>query len=442
MLFVKKILLVSILILSQDFLYAEDKVYIPFSNIDDLNIFIEERDYKDFIRSSLFQQPEFRYINSLSAEEKFNLKFAKRERFPTINGNIVNDESIERNIEDISSVRKRRDDSFDANIEIRQNIYTGGSISSRIKSAKARVNAVASERQKTISSLIMEANEIYLNTITSNFLLNYAENLVNMLYPYKNKVKERVNAGIMDPVESALFSVRYNRLESLIYQLRSQAEKNSSRYKYFFQNDFSSAAFPRIYTRYNSSSKKSESYDVSISKSRYAEKREGIKTVRSEYLPKLGLSARYTKYDIDDDSNEDDIRGGLFFSMPIFSFGRGSAKINAAEASALGSKNAISISEKKDIIEESSLISDYNNSVSNKKVYISSFKDTVAQRETLQERIELSGFAVNPLAEVISNEISQLQFLLENESIALITYLSILHQNQLLNNEFKIKADQ
>tara|TARA_B110000003_G_C16646290_1_gene532205 strand:- start:2034 stop:3362 length:1329 start_codon:yes stop_codon:yes gene_type:complete len=437
-----KIITCCFLLLFQSAIYANNKIYVPFSDINELNLFIDEEEYKDFIRASLFQQPEFNYINSLSAEEGFKLKFARRERFPTINGNIINDESIERNISDNSSVRKRRDDSFDANIEIRQNIYTGGSISSRIKSAKARVNILGNEKQKTISELIIEANKVYLNAVTSGFLLNYAENLINTLRPYKDRVKERVNAGIMDPVESALFSVRYNRLESLIYQLKSQAEKNSSRYKYFFKKDITRNAFPRIYTEYQSSLENSESYEVSISKSKYTEKKEEIKTVRSDYLPKLGLSARYTKYDIDDDSNEDDIRGGLFFSMPIFSFGRGAAKINAAKASALGSKNNISISKKDDAINESSFISDYNNSIMNKEAFISSFQDTVLQRKTLQERIEFSGFAINPLAEVISNEISQLQILLDNEAVSLITYLSILHQNQLLNNEFKIKVDR
>jgi hypothetical protein len=438
---IRKIILCCLIFINPNNLYSEDNVYITFSNINDLNLFIDEDDYKDFIRSSLFEQPEYMYINSISAETKFNLKFAQRDRFPTINSNIINDESIERNITDINSVRKRRDDSFDANIEIRQALYSGGGVNSRIKSARARVESLSKERQKTISSLILEANEIYLNSVTSNFLLNYAENLLDILHPYKDKVNDRVQAGIMDPVQSALFSVRYNSLKSLIYQLKSQAEKNNSRYKYFFKKEFSSNAFPKMQTTDNIYFENVESYDVSISKYGYLEKKEEIKTVRSEYLPKLGVSARYTKYDIDDDSNEDDIRGGLYLSMPIFSFGRGSARINAAKASALGSKNAITISQKEDTIEESTLISDYNNSISNKDAFINSFQDTVEQRKTLQERIEFSGFSVNPLAEVISNEISQLNILLNNESVTLITYLSILHQNKILNNEFKIKVD-
>ena len=57
-----------------------------FSGIKDLNLYMDEDDYKEIIRASIFDQPEFKYINSLSAEENFNLKFARRDRFPTTSG--------------------------------------------------------------------------------------------------------------------------------------------------------------------------------------------------------------------------------------------------------------------------------------------------------------------------------------------------------------------
>ena len=83
----------------------------------------------------------------------------------------------------------------------------------------------------------------------------------------------------------------------------------------------------------------------------YEEKKEQITSVKSKYRPQFGISARYTKYDIDDDSNEDDIRGGLYLNVPLFNFGRGLAQINSAKAAAEGSKNAIIISEKDDKIQ-------------------------------------------------------------------------------------------
>lgn len=441
MIFFKKITCVALLVLITIPAYSNDKANLSFDGIKNINLFINENDYKDIIRSSLFEQPEFQYITSLSAEQNFYLKYAKRNRFPSISGQIINDESIERNINDLSSVRKRRDDSFDASIEIRQPIYSGGSISAGIKAARSKVESSVNEQQKTVSDLILNANIIYLEAAKSIFILTYAENLLNTLLPFKNKVNDRVQAGIMDPIERALFSVRLNSLETKVYQLKASSEKNKNNYKSFFKKDLNKLAFPKVQISSSLSYEDNNSYDVEIAKLAFEEKKEGIKSVRSEYLPQFGVSARYTKYDIDDDSNEDDIRGGLYLTMPIFNFGRGLAKINAAKAAAEGSRNYIGIVKKDDQIEESSLISDYNNSISNRDAFLRSYNDTVNQRNTLLDRLETSGFVVNSLAEVALSEISQLQILLDNESKILIGYLSILHQNKSLNSEFRIKLD-
>lgn len=413
-----------------------------FAGIKDLNLFMGEDDYKEIIRASIFDQPEFKYINSLSAEENFNLKFARRDRFPTISGNIINDESLDRNIEDITSVRKRRDDSFDAVVEVNQTLYAGGAINAGVRAAKSRSKNRNTERQKTISELILEANEIYISTATSSFLLEYAQKIFEILKPFKERVDDRVRSGIMDPVDFALFSVRLNDLETLIYQLKSASEKNKDSYKIFFNENYKKLAFPTFLISSGISFIDNKSYDVEMSELSFNEKKENITSVRSEYLPKFGVRARYTKYDIDDDSNEDDIRGGVFVSMPIFSFGRGSARINAAKAAAQGSKNYVNISKKDDKIYETGLLSDFNNSISNRSVYIKSFNDTVNQRKTLLDRMEISGFAINSLAEVMLSEIRLLDILLNNESIIIDTYLSILHQNQVLNSEFMVMLER
>ncbi len=441
MILLKKISFVALFALIASPLLSEDRIDFTFDGIRDFNLFINENDYKDTIRSSLFEQPEYQYITSLSAEQKFYLKYARRDRFPIISGQIINDESFERNIKDLSSVRKRRDDSFDATIEVNQQIYSGGSISAGIKAAKSKVESSINEQQKTVSDLILNANKIYLEAAKSSYILTYAENLLSVLLPYKIKVNDRVQAGIMDPIDRALFSVRLNSLETKIYQLKSNFEKDKNNYKSFFKKDFNKLAFPKIQIESLLSFDDNNSYEVEIAKLDFEEKKQAIKSTRSEYLPKLGVTARYTKYDIDDDSDEDDIRGGLYVTMPIFSFGRGAAKINAAKAAAEGSKNYIGIIKKDDQIEESSLISDYNNSISNRNSFFRSYNDTVNQRNTLLDRIEISGFAVNSLAEVFFSEISQLQILLDNESTILIRFLSVLHQNKQLNAEFRIKLD-
>tara|TARA_B100001540_G_scaffold316647_1_gene347083 strand:+ start:2303 stop:3646 length:1344 start_codon:yes stop_codon:yes gene_type:complete len=416
----------------------EKETYPTFANISEINLYIDESDFFDLIRSSVFDQPEFDYSTSLTKEQEFNLKFARRSRFPTISGNIINDESFERNISDLTSVRKRRDDSFDANVEIRQPIYSGGQINSLIKVARSKAKNASKEKQEIISDLILKANEIYINAMVGTFVADYGESLLNILIPYKENVKDRVRAGIMDPVDSAVFNVRMNSLETLISQLKSEAEKNRNRFNIFFKNDMERLAFPKIFVFGNQFNRSRESYDVERAQYTYDEKKAEIGNVRSEYLPKFGISARYTKYDIDDDSNEDDIRGGLYMSVPIFSFGRGIAKINSAKSAAEASRKSISIARKEDQEMEYKIISDFNNAINNREIFLNSFNDTLTQRKALQDRLELSGFVVNAFAEVIENEIAQIKNLLSNETQILYGHLLILHQNQMLNNAFKI----
>lgn len=412
---------------------------ITYSDIEQISPLIDEDGYIDLIRSSLFEQPEFKYATALSSEQEFNLKYAKRGRFPSISGNIINDESIERNISDNQSVRKRRDDSFDATVEIRQPIYTGGQINASIRSAKNRAKGSVTEKFRTVSSLVLDANSIYLNAANSNFIFNYANNLLIALKPIKEKVKNRVDAGIMDPVESALFSVRYNNLETLVFKLKSSSEKSNNNFSFFFKKQPLNLAFPRYLIDQNIINLNSQSYEVDSAEFSYLEKKENIISVRSEYLPQMGVRAQYTKYDIDDDSNEDDIRGGLYLSVPLFNFGRGIAKINSAKAAAEGSKSAINVAEKNDKVAESSLMSDFKNSIENRSIFLNAFKTTIRQRETIQDRLDSSGFAANALAEVMLNEISQLTTLIDNEAYILLGYLSLLHQNQQLNSSFRIK---
>ena len=91
-----KIIIVIFLLTSNSLVYANDKdSFFVFKNINDLSLYIDESNYKDQIRTTLLDQPEFQYINSLSAEESFNLKYAQRNRFPVISGNIINDESLD-----------------------------------------------------------------------------------------------------------------------------------------------------------------------------------------------------------------------------------------------------------------------------------------------------------------------------------------------------------
>ena len=116
--------------------YAETESDISASSFDQLKglfpINLEEN-YIDFIRVSIVNQPEYLFAVSTVEEKNMSLKFARRERLPELNFQLINDTSIDRDIDDLTSIRKRRDDSFDAVVELSQPIYSGGTINAEIK---------------------------------------------------------------------------------------------------------------------------------------------------------------------------------------------------------------------------------------------------------------------------------------------------------------------
>ena len=172
---------------------------------------IGEDDYFDFIRSSIIEQPEFLYANSNYTEKSESLKFAKRQRWPELSTRIINDQVLERDVSEQNSLRKRQDDSFDAAIELSQPIYSGGTINAQIRKSITDKNLSDVERENALSILILDANRIYLNAVKSYTMFNHADKIVEEIQPYLNKVKERVNLGISDPIELALFSIKYKK---------------------------------------------------------------------------------------------------------------------------------------------------------------------------------------------------------------------------------------
>ena len=106
-------------------------------------------------------------------EKKYLLTSAVRSRFPTISGSIVNDEVLDRNVDDFTSIRKRQDDSFDAIAEIRQPIYTGGRISGEISLARIERNNSIVKKRSILSELIVTSNEIFLTASIYYYVNDY-----------------------------------------------------------------------------------------------------------------------------------------------------------------------------------------------------------------------------------------------------------------------------
>ena len=151
---------------------------------------------------------------------------------------------------------------------------------------------------------------------------------------------------------------------------------------------------------------------------------------KSQYRPQLGLSARYTKYDLDDDLGDEDVRGGIYFSYPFFDFGRSTAKISGSKARSRATKSAIDIEKKRDRNKEAEYVSVLTSADQSRDQIFQAFIDTKKQRSIIRKRIETTGFVATTLAETATQEITQLRSLIESENNLLVSYFGLLHQNQ------------
>ncbi len=431
------------LLLSFNTAYANESGAIndslTFSGIELENDIIDSETYFDFLRKSIITQPEFLYAQSKYAEKDQEFKYYKRQRWPELSVRIINDQVLERSVKEVNSLRKRQDDSFDAAAELSMPIYSGGTINAQVRKALNNKNLSGTERANALSSLILDANQIYLNAVKSNTLYVYGEKLVTEIEPYLNKVRERVNLGISDPIELALFSIKYNTLKSRVQSIKTARQRDIGIFEYFFEEDFNNNSFPNIFVPHIEMNKQKESYDVKGAKIDLESAKEDTKIARGEFLPKFGINTRYTVYDIKDEDNDSDIRGGIFFSMPLFTFGRASAKISAARAREKATETNIEIVKKDDDVAENEIVNIVQSSENTRNEIFNSFKDTKNQRRIIKNRLDSTTFSPESYVTSVIEEMSLLDQSLSVEINLLQGYFSYLHQNQNLLNYLRVQ---
>ena len=155
----------------------------------------------------------------------------------------------------------------------------------------------------------------------------------------------------------------------------------------FFKAEFKDVSFPEVFVPHIENSRKI-SYEVRASELDYESKKDQVRLTRSEYLPQFGFRTRYTNYDIDDSEISDsDIRGGVFFSAPLFTFGRATAKISSAKAKANATKMSIDIERKADEVKENELVNVVISSLNTRNEYYRSYLDTKEQRKIIANLI-------------------------------------------------------
>lgn len=410
-----------------------------FFSIQEDETTIAEVDYFNFLRISIIEQPEYAYSISDVTEKGMLLKFQQRNRFPELSARVINDRVISRDVDDFTSLRKRQDDSFDVAIEISQPIYTGGSISNRIRMARIDHNISQTEKNNSFSKLIVDSNRIYLQAMRSSYLYNYSSEMLDELKPYLEKVRDRVQIGISDPIELAIFSIKFNSLSSKVQKLKTEMNRDIGIFEYFFKIKFENQKFPNVFVPdllFNSN----DSYEVETAKLNYINSKIQTDLTKSEFRPQFGFSARYTEYDINDDDKKDtDIRGGIYFSMPIFTFGRASAKISGSRAKSNATKMSIGVEKKNDEVRENEIVNIVASSQNTRAELLSSYKDTKFQRKIISERLDVISFSADSLVNSYNEELSLLETILDTEISLLHGYFLYLHQNKMLMSHLGVK---
>jgi outer membrane protein TolC len=150
------------------------------------------------------------------------------------------------------------------------------------------------------------------------------------------------------------------------------------------------------------------------------------------------LSFRYTKYDIDDSGKDEDLRGGLTFSVPLFNFGRGSAEVGAAKSRVNQSKFMYARvmrdleKQRANIFGAATGIIQARNKISD------SLENIKSQKEILNLRIASSDFLILGIINATIQEINLLEQLLSAESQLFIYELQAAHINRRLLTQFNI----
>jgi outer membrane protein TolC len=414
---------------------------VSFSTLDNIKTISEEKFY-EYIRLTVVQQPEFSSAKAKENEFDQNKKYAQRLRFPSITASLVNDESISRQVDDILSIRKRRDDSFDGVITIDQPLYTGNEINSKIKKAKYGVESSKEEFYEASSNLILTSSEIYIQAATASILGKYVTEQLNLLIKYKDLAEKRFQSGAIDISELSAIKIQLSELEAKEAILVAKSVQALEVFSSFFKEPFQDNGLPNInffeVTSDRRSNDKYDSYQKRIASLRIKGTESDLAITKSTYRPKLGLSFRYTKYDLDDSAKDEDLRGGLTFSLPLFNFGRGSADIGAAKARVNQSKFTYDQTIRDEEKQRANIFGAAVGIIQARNKISDSLESIRIQKEMINLRIASSDFLITGIINATLQEVNLFEQLLSSESQLFVLELQASHINRRLLSQFSL----
>tara|TARA_B100001996_G_scaffold383065_1_gene377256 strand:+ start:17113 stop:18450 length:1338 start_codon:yes stop_codon:yes gene_type:complete len=441
-------ILTSIIFLILSTIFFNSKIIsqtVDFNNYNVVGSPITYEDYVDMIRIAVIEQPDYRSLIARQSAYNFDLRYERFQRLPSLSSSVRNDRIIDRKIDDFSSIRKRQDDATDFILELTQPIYLGGTINKRVDNAIKQKQIGTLQLQKQASELTIRANQIFLDLLKYFILQEKIDNSINEIKKILSNIESRIKAGFSNITEKALVQIRLNQLLISQAEINAQLSRSKETFERFFNTKLDNYLIPNLklenFTDLEGNISRSynerNSYDVLISEITYKQKKNNIDLTRAEYRPKIGLNFRYIQYDFDEDFNENDIRGGLTFTLPIFNFGRGS-KINSAKSKAEESKWEFDSEIRDHLIVRSEIENRLKSILESINDIRSTVENTRQQKEIIINRMSLSEFSGINLSEIILQDVSNTQRLLNNEIQLYIDDLQLSHINSTLLSRFKM----
>jgi outer membrane protein TolC len=411
-----------------------------FSGLDN-NVIIDNEVFVDKIKAIILSQPEFSEATAFKNQNNADRNYASRLRFPTLGLQVINDRTMSREIE-TNALRKTRDDTFDGVISIDQTIYKGNEIRSKIKSANLKIKNASIKLNQTASLLIITATDIYVNAAITDLLASHSEGLVKDFEKYREIAKKRFNAGVVENTEMAIINIRLSEIETKNALLQARKIESASVYEAFFNEKYNNNGLPEIelinFSPESSINSNVNNYDERISKNEIEITKANLEITKSQYRPQLGFSARYTRYDIDAENIDNDLRGGFYIKFPFFSFGRGSAEVASARSKIDQARSQLDKTRRDVKYTKASNYGSSLGSLQARNKLLESFNNVKLQRETFLYRMESSSFSISTVLEAAIRELAIYEQLILNEKELLMSDLKTSHMNERLLQRFFI----
>ena len=117
-----------------------------------------------------------------------------------------------------------KDMKYGASLSLLQPVYTGGRLLETIRMAKHQHSLAAHQAEYFRSAVCYQTDMQYWNTVARAELLQVATDYRNSIASLTNTIRERVEAGLIDPQDLLMAEVKLNEAEYRLLQAKSNLE--------------------------------------------------------------------------------------------------------------------------------------------------------------------------------------------------------------------------